>query len=223
MTPSEVALAAIAALSLIATVVFSVINSRQAARSATAAEKSAASARGSLDLAQEQLRSSAQAHIDSLQPYIWADLRPREDGGGLMDLVVGNSGPTVATDVRVEFEPSLDQVTPSRWQEDTQAVQAQLKDGLKSIPPGRVYTWSLGVVFEFFGPEQPPAREFQLTINGNGPHGPMPTSTFSIRLDDLERAALTATGLGTLQKPLKQLGDQLKEISRSITMLQRTR
>ncbi len=51
-------------------------------------------------------------HEDAAQPYVWVDLRPDEHAQLL--LLVGNSGPTVATDVRAYVEGDIDVVGDAR-------------------------------------------------------------------------------------------------------------
>ncbi len=219
MDVSEWVAAAIALLSLIGAVVFGFRSTRASERSAKAAEVSAASASRSVELATSQLKSSASAqaeslqlgheqlettirvHQDSLQPYLWVDLRAREDGNGLMVLVLGNSGPTVATNVRVEFQPALSQIVPPGKVAAANHIENRLSDGLSSVAPGRVFTWGLGMASDFFADEEfdtAPAAIFEITITANGPNGPIPPSSYSIGLEDLKHQALRPEGLGLL-------------------------
>jgi hypothetical protein len=82
-----------AALIALAALYFSWRSARAADRSALAAERQTK--------IQEQLR------IDTAQPYVWVDIRPDESQGRMLNLVVGNSSPTVAEKVRVKVNPNL--------------------------------------------------------------------------------------------------------------------
>ena len=41
----------------------------------------------------QQVRLQSEQYRASMQPYVWADIRPRDEDGQLLELVVGNSGP----------------------------------------------------------------------------------------------------------------------------------
>lgn len=102
----------IAVISLVISVVFGVVSARTSWLSARAAQRSAVSAEKSQEVSARQLEASVTAQEAALQPYVWADLKPREDGGMLV-FVVGNAGPTVATDVRIVFDPLLSSIVPA--------------------------------------------------------------------------------------------------------------
>lgn len=76
-----------------------------AAVSARAAFASAREARAQTEHAKRTLEVQVQQREEQAQPYIWADLVPSEVTLGSLELHVGNSGPTVATDVRGRFDP----------------------------------------------------------------------------------------------------------------------
>ena len=215
MTTSDWVLATIAFLSPVAAVARGVRRARAAERSAEALELSAACGAESLRLATAQLESSVRAHQDGLQPYLWVDLRAREDGSGLMVFVLGNSGPTVATNVRVAFQPALSHVVPKDRVADANHIQDRLREGLSSIAPGRVFMWGLGATHDYFkdeGFDTAPADSLEVTITGDGPHGPIPRLSYPIALEDLKHQALRPVGLGLVEAPLRAVGARLEEI-----------
>ena len=55
--------------------------------------------------AEEQTK--IQLRIDAAQPYVWVDIRSDDAQGTRLNLVMGNSGPTVAEKVRVKVSPPL--------------------------------------------------------------------------------------------------------------------
>ncbi len=67
---------------------FTGLSARAAGRAAAAAE--------------EQSKIQRQLRIDAAQPYVWVDVRP-DEAGTLLNLVIGNSGPTVATNVHIRI------------------------------------------------------------------------------------------------------------------------
>jgi len=154
----------------------------RAARQATHAAERAASA------AEEQTKIQQQLRIDAAQPYVWADVRPDETTGTLLNLVIDNSGPTIATFVRVRIDPPLPAV--DELKERAEAAQAWLADGIRSITPGRTFTWPLGQGFNLLKDSGPQAHTF--TIDANGPFGPLPTTTHLVDLADMR---------GTLDRP----------------------
>jgi hypothetical protein len=95
--------------------------------------------------AEEQTKIQQQLRIDAAQPYVWVDVRPDEVTGRLLNLIIGNSGPTVATNVRVKVDPPLPAI--DEFKERAEASQAHLADGIKSVAPGRIFAWPLGQGF----------------------------------------------------------------------------
>jgi hypothetical protein len=115
--------------------------------------------------AEDQTQLQRQLRIDAAQPYVWIDIRPSDEHAQLLVLYLGNSGPTVATDVRVTFDPAIQ--LGGRHVEATE----QLTRGILALPPGRVMHWQLGV-----SNQQVPAASpdgYLVRITGDGPFGPL--------------------------------------------------
>jgi hypothetical protein len=62
----------------------------------------------SVRAAKDQTAIQRQLRIDAAQPYVWADVRTDPESGILLDLAVGNSGPTIATNVTALLYPAED-------------------------------------------------------------------------------------------------------------------
>lgn len=140
----------------------------------------------------------------STQPYVWADVRAREDAGQLLMFVLGNSGPTVATNVVVKVEPWL----PLKYRNlDVHPMHEVLEQGLASLPPGRTIQWSLGFAPDVIHDHGTPRR---VTIDADGPHGPLPTLTYSITTTDL--ASASAQPVGTLH----EVADEIRSLSKEL-------
>lgn len=228
----EVLLAVIAVLSLATTLVLGVHNAKMSSRSASASEASSEAAQRSLDVATEQLRTSVAAQNESLrlsreqlanaiaaqeaalQPYVWADLRPRDDAGMLV-LVVGNAGPTVATDVRLVFAPALRQIVPSDRAALADEIEARVGAGIGSIAPGRTFIWNLGVAHAFF-PGSDPVPALMVTVTANGPSDRLNPVCYPIELEDLRHQAARPSGFALLEAPLKKIDDRLDKIARAV-------
>ena len=163
-----------------------------------AADRAARSAEAQTNI-QQQLR------IDAAQPYVWVDVRPDDVTGTLLNLVIGNSGPTVATNVRVQIEPSLPAIDQLR--ERIQAAQARLADGIRSLAPGRTIAWPLGQGFNLLNAGGPQVHTF--TVTADGPFGAVPSQTYIIDLADL-RESLNRPA------PLHKLAEVVEELSRTL-------
>lgn len=143
---------------------------------AFATAKQARSARDQTEIQREQVEAAreqtalqrALAH-EALQPYVWADIQPDMQQGGLLDLVVGNSGPTVATSVKVGIDPPLP--TAMNRYEDVVKLQKTLSEGLHSLAPGRVLRWSLGPGHKLLSEDVP--QLLHIRVVADGPYGPL--------------------------------------------------
>ncbi len=201
----------IAVISLVISVVFGVVSARTTWLSARAAQRSAVSAEKSQEVSARQLEASVTAQEAALQPYVWADLKPREDGGMLV-FVVGNAGPTVATDVRIVFDPLLSSIVPAVRREDAERIEQHLALGLSSITPGRTFLWNLGVAHQYFEGDRP-VPALRITVTGKGPTGQLEPLTYVLALSDLKHQADRAVGVSVLEGPLKDLNTTLKKIA----------
>lgn len=136
--------------------------------------QSADAAKRAAKAAEDQTKIQRQLRIDSVQPYVWADVLPDDRDGIILCLIVGNSGPTVATNVRVTFDPPLNSIAQLKDRAD--AAQAALASGLASLPPGRTLTWLLGPGFSLLNDDRPKAHT--CTVTADGPFGPVPPLTY---------------------------------------------
>lgn len=177
-------------------------------------ERSAQAAARSARIAQEQLEAMLEAQRAAMLPYVWADIRMRDDAG-MLTLVIGNSGPTVATDVVVTFEPALTSIIDprsTRQVERAAAAEKRCASGLGSLAPGRTSQWSLDVLHKHF-PEggAEPVPSIELRIDALGPEStPLPQLTYVIDLEDLKHQDARPQGLALLEKPLHRILEALK-------------
>lgn len=189
---------AIAAALIAATALyFNWLSTRAALRAARAAE--------------DQTKIQRQLRIDAAQPYVWVDIRPDDSVGTLLNLVVGNSGPTVATNVRVDVDPPLPAI--DQYKERVRAVGARLGEGLQSLTPGRELRWSLGQGFVLLaeGRSQP----YTFTVRADGPFGSVPPLTYVVDLSDWRENVDRPAG------SLHQLTVAVKELTKKINGGQR--
>jgi hypothetical protein len=158
--------AVVAALSAGAVLYLNWLSPRAAVRAARAAE--------------QQTEIQRQLRVDAAQPYVWVDIRPDESQGMMLNLVVGNSGTTVAEKVRVKVNPHLPSTGDLR--ERAEAARKLLADGIESLPPGRTLMWPLGAAFKVVNESGQHAYKF--TVTANGPFGPVPALTYIVDMTD---------------------------------------
>lgn len=189
---AEVVAATAAAAAALGALYFNWRSTRVATRAARAAE--------------EQTGIQRQLRIDAAQPYVWVDIRPDDSTGTLLNLVVGNSGPTVATNVRVKTEPPLPFI--DQLKDRVAAAERLLAEGIQSLPPGRTYSWPLGQGFDLIESDSP--SEYRFTVAANGPFGVMPTLAYVVDLSALQ---------GVLDRPagnLHQLTLAVKDLAKAV-------
>lgn len=168
--------------------------------------------------ARDQTQIQRQLRVDSAQPYVWADIRPETGQAGLLRLEVGNSGPTVATNIRITTSTPLP-ASGQRFEERARAVERRLAcGGIRSLAPGRVLAWTLGVTHEVVAVEgNPPCV---LTIDADGPFGPLETLTYAVDLDDLRQT--DARPLGSLHLVKESIEGLTKQLNRSSSEVARS-
>jgi hypothetical protein len=189
-----------AALIAAAALIFSI-------RSTMASERAARSAERAAKATEVQAETQRQIQVASASPYIWADVREDESQGSMLDLVIGNSGPTVATNVRVRIEPPL----PTHPQlEESATAQRQLAEGISALPPGATIRWHLGPGFSLITSDGPQCH--RITIAADGPFGPIPELTYEIDLANLRGQPVRAQGnLHLLTKAVDRLTDKVSQ------------
>jgi hypothetical protein len=170
-------------------------------RSTIAAERAAKSAERAAIAAEAQAETQRQLQIAAAQPYIWVDVREDDAQGVLLDLVIGNSGPTVATNVRARIDPPLP--THPQLQEALQAQQ-QLAEGISSLPPAAMIRWHLGPGFSLIQPDG--KQPHKITITADGPFGPIPQLTYVVDLANIRGQPIRPQGnLHILTKTVERL------------------
>lgn len=178
------------AISIVALVIsafalpFTIWAARAAARQAKAAHDQTEIQREQVAAAREQTQLQRELAREALQPYVWADIQPDMQQGTLMQVVVGNNGPTVARNVRVTFDPPLP--AGQRQSDKIESVQRVLASGLRSLAPKRVIQWTLGAGFDLLSSEEPQVRTVR--VEGDGPHGPLPVLEVQIDISEWRQA-----------------------------------
>jgi hypothetical protein len=174
-------------------------------RSTIASERAAKSAERAAIAAEAQAEIQRQIQIAAAQPYIWVDVREDDGQGVLIDLIIGNSGPTVATNVRARIDPPLP--THPQLEEGAEAQQ-QLEEGISSLPPGAMIRWHLGPGFSLIQPEGKQPHE--ITITADGPFGAIPQLTYVVDLANFRGQPIRPQGsLHLLTKAVEHLTNKI--------------
>jgi hypothetical protein len=167
----------------------------------------ARSARAQVDESRAQTALQRQMHQDATQPYVWADVRPDDGHGQLVKVVVHNAGPTVATSIRIAFDPPLPDGIPHR----PGSTFTALDSGISALAPGRSMSWNLGVGHELLASEV--ARAYQVTVDAMGPFGPVPQLRYTIDLREWSKTA--GQPPGTLHEVRNAIADVAKELKQA--------
>lgn len=160
----------------------------------------------SLYFSADQVRIQRQLRKDAAQPYVFADIRPHEQHGGLLMFVVGNTGPTVATDVHV----SLNRPLPGEPGRDERASRA-IAEGISALAPGRLIAWNLGVSFHVLSLIPQGEATYRFTVDARGPFGALPTATYTVDLDDLRQAQVYVPGT------LRGIAEEVAKLGKGLT------
>ena len=123
-----------------------------AVKQAKAAHDQSEIQREQVAAAREQTQLQRELAREAAQPYVWADIQPDMQQGTMLQVVVGNSGPTMAHNVRVTFTPPL---PAGQHQSDkVEKIQRTLASGIRSLAPNRVIRWSLGAGYDLQANEE---------------------------------------------------------------------
>lgn len=148
-------------------------------------------------------RSVAEAAV---QPYVWADVRVQSGNGWFLEFIVGNSGATTATDVRVRVEPRF----PEAKRANPNVMHDRLEAGIASLTPGHSFAWTLGEGHELVNRDGPMAHA--VTIDGMGPNGPLPTSSYVIDMANFREAVAHKEGnLAHVERAIKDLAGKTND------------
>lgn len=167
------------AIALIA-VIYSAKSTHAAQDSAASGKRSAGAAERGAVAAEQQSEIQLQLRKDAAQPYVWIDVRPDDVTGVLLNLVIGNSGPTIAQNVRATIDPPLEAI--DQLKDRTETAQELLAQGISSLPPGRTLVWPLGQGFNILKGNSP--KKHTVIVTADGPFGPVPPLTYVLDLMD---------------------------------------
>ena len=170
--------------------------------------------RRSAKASRDQTRQQKQAAKDATQPMLWVDIRGDDGQGQALVLLLGNSGPSIARNVKVVFDPA----PPATL--DIKPILEILKQGIASVPPGRTMQWALGALHN--AGDWDAYKACRVRIEAEGPFGAIePPLEYVISVDDLDgsRAAppgnlqAVAAELHEMTKATKELNEIIRNAS----------
>lgn len=165
--------------------------------------------RRSVNASREQTRQQQQAARDSGQPMLWVDIRGDDGQGQRLVLLLGNSGPSIARNVKVILDPE----PPSKV--DIKPILEILKQGIASVPPGRTMKWALGEVRDIG--DWHPHNAYRVRIEAEGPFGLIEPLEYVISVDDLHGSPAEPPGnLHEVTAELREMTKATKELNEII-------
>ncbi|KUM31879.1 hypothetical protein AQ436_01830 [Arthrobacter sp. EpRS66] len=173
---------------------------------AKSAREQAHSAKEQVALGRRQTEVQENLYRDQQQPYVWLDFRLDPVSYWLVDLVMKNEGPTVATNVRLEIDPPIKR--SQKLQKWTLEDLPGFKDGFASFPPGRELRWSLGAHTDIF--DERTFTKHTITVHCDGPFGPVEPLTYVLDYADGRFMAIRDEG------NLKAISDALNKGENSL-------
>jgi hypothetical protein len=169
--------------------------------------------RRSAKASREQTEQQKRAARDAAQPMLWVDIRGDDGQSQRLVLLLGNSGPSIARNVKVIFDP----VPPSRV--DIKPILEILKQGIASVPPGRTMKWALGAAPDTVDSDS--HKACRVRIEAEGPFGLIESLDYVISIDDSHGSPAeppgnlheVAAGLHEMTKATKELNETIRNAS----------
>jgi hypothetical protein len=129
-----------------------------------------------------QVREARRTREEQAQPFVVVDLEPSPVSHFHMDLVIKNTGSTLARDVTFAFDPPLQSVFSSRPASDYPVTEAAiLRDGILTMPPGKEFRLLFESMPERFKSDLP--RSHEVTVNFSSTRGPMTPLVYRLDFD----------------------------------------
>jgi hypothetical protein len=165
--------------------------------------------RRSAKASREQTNQQQQAARDAAQPMLWVDIRGDDEQGQALVLLLGNSGPSIARNVKVVFDP----VPPATL--DIKPILEILKQGIASVPPGRTMQWALGEAHNAVDSDAHNA--YRVRIEAVGSFGLIEPLEYVISVDDLHGSHAEQSGnLHAVAVELREMTNATKELNEII-------
>src|SRR5947208_12505824 len=88
-----------------------------------------------------QVGEGRRTREEQAQPFVVVDFEPSAAWIGLKDLVIRNTGRTLALDVKLDFDPPLKSAYFSQQPHETYDIMETklIREGIPTMPPGKEY------------------------------------------------------------------------------------
>jgi hypothetical protein len=140
---------------------------------------------------------------------LWVDMRGDDGQGQALVLLLGNSGPSIARNMKVIVDPAL----PATL--DIKPILEILKQGIASVPPGRTMQWVLGTPHNAVDSDAHNA--YRVRIEADGPFGLIEPLEYVISVDDLHDSRPAPPGnLHAVAVELHEMTKATKELNEII-------
>lgn len=147
------------------------------------------------------------------EPRLWVDIRGDDGRGQALVLLLGNSGPSLARNVKVTFDPA----PPSTL--DIKEVLDILERGIASVSPGRTMEWVLGAAHNTV--DWDALNEYKVRIEADGPFGPIEAMEYVIIVSDLKGSHATpGDNLHAVALQLYEITKAVNQVNGSIGRLE---
>ena len=165
--------------------------------------------RRSAKASREQTKQQKQAAKDAAQPMVWVDIRGDSGRGQALLLLLGNSGPSIARDVKVTFDPAPLATL------NIKPILEILKQGIASLAPGRTMQWALGAAHDTS--DWDAHKAYRVRIEAEGPFGAIEPLEYLISVDDLHSSSAAPPGnLHAVAAELHEMTKATKELNEII-------
>lgn len=165
-------------------------------------------------IARRQLKQARQLREEEAAPFIVVDILPDPNGPWVLDLIIENTGKTMARDVRITFDPPLQSATdmkgyePQNW--------APVRDGIKILIPGRRLHSMFDSAMARSKSDLP--RQYEVLVNYKDSHGrPQPAISLTIDLEPIYGAMTSREkGLNDLVREVEKLRKATEKVAKEV-------
>ncbi|GGK59978.1 hypothetical protein Ppa06_26280 [Planomonospora parontospora subsp. parontospora] len=182
-----------------------------AQRAADAAKEQVALGKDQLDVALRQLELEQQVRREQQEPYIVVDIQPSAFVNSVLLIVIENTGPTVARNVRIKFSPEIERfMDTDGFGRFVLAESFLFKNGIPSMPPGRRIELLFDLGFKRLNSDLP--KEYTVTVDCDGP-GDRPVETMVYKIDLRIYEGTEQLGVRNIHDGVKMLEKVKDELS----------
>ena len=157
-----------------------------------------------------QLREARNLREAEAQPFVTVDVEPSVVSRHLFNLIISNTGKTLARDVSIKFDPPLRSTLDSTG--FSLADFKALASGIPALPPGRKYQVLLDSAIERFHSDLPDT--YTVTVDFRDRNGKKAYSlTYQLDL------AIYRSALYVQEQGIHHIADEMKDLNKKLGQL----